>query len=60
MSTDHPNPRPPGRPIYRLAGMVGEVFDEGAKTIPIGAEAASGQIEAALRLHQPAVRDFSS
>jgi hypothetical protein len=46
-------PIPPGEPINRLTGIVAEVLDEGARTIPISAEAASGQIEAALRLHQP-------
>jgi len=33
---------------------------EGQKTIPISAEAASAQIEAALRLHQPQAETSSS
>jgi predicted nucleic acid-binding protein len=56
MSVDLPNSS--GEPIDRLTGIVAEVLDEGAKTIPISAEAASGQIEAALRLHQPPGRDI--
>jgi hypothetical protein len=58
MATHRPNPSPPGEPIYRLAGIVAEVLDEGAKTAPISAEAASGQIEAALRLHPRPGRDI--
>jgi predicted nucleic acid-binding protein len=58
MSMDHPHPRPPGEPTYRLAGVVAEVLNEGAIAFPISAEAASGQIEAALRLHQPPGRDI--
>lgn len=58
MSTDHPDLRSPSEPIYHLAGIVAEVLDEGLKTVPISAEAASGQIEAVLRLHQPPGRDI--
>jgi hypothetical protein len=58
MLPDHPKPCPSGEPIYRPAGIVAKVLDEGAKTVPISAEAASGQIEAALRLHQPPGRDI--
>ena len=53
MPLDNPDPLSSGGPIYRPAGIVAKVLDEGAKTIPISAEATSGQIEAALRLHQP-------
>jgi hypothetical protein len=58
MSMDHPHPRPASEPTYHLAGVVAEVLDEGAIAFPISAEAASGQIEAALRLHQPPSRDI--
>jgi hypothetical protein len=58
MPPDHHKPRASGEPIYRPAGIVAKVLDEGAKTVPISAEAASGQIEAALRLHQPPGRDI--
>jgi hypothetical protein len=58
MPPDHPKPRPSSEPIYRPAGIIAKVLDEGAKTVPISAEAASGQIEAALRLHQPPGRDI--
>ncbi|HWW98600.1 MAG TPA: hypothetical protein VNY74_12925 [Edaphobacter sp.] len=52
------DPSPSSGAIYRLAGLVAEVLDEGAKTVPISAEAASGQIEAALRLHQSPGQDI--
>jgi hypothetical protein len=58
MAADPPNPLPSGEPIYCMAGIVAEVLDEGAKSMPISAEAASGQIEAALRLHQPPGREI--
>ncbi len=58
MPPDQRKPRPAREPIYRPAGIVAKVLDEGAKTVPISAEAASGQIEAALRLHQPPGRDI--
>jgi hypothetical protein len=58
MSTEHFDQDPPGEPIYRLSGIIAEVLDEGAKAVPISAEAASGQIEAALRLHRPPSRDI--
>ncbi len=48
----------PGEPINHLTGVVAAVLDEGAKSFPISAEAASGQIEAALRLHHPPGRDI--
>jgi hypothetical protein len=57
MPPDNPNSSS-GAPIYRPAGIVAKVLDEGAKTIPISPEAASGQIAAALRLHQPPGRDI--
>ena len=53
-----PDPHPASEPIYRSAGIVAQVLDEGRVAIPISAEAASGQIEAALRLHQPPSRDI--
>ncbi len=56
MPTDHPNPRPPSEPTYRLEGVVTEVLGESVKSVPISAEAASGQIETARRLHQPPSR----
>jgi hypothetical protein len=55
---DNPNPYPSSEPIYRSAGIVAQVLDEGRVAIPISAEEASGQIEAALRLHQPPSRDI--
>jgi len=58
MPPDNPNPNPSSEPIYRSAGIVAQVLGEGTKTLPISAEAASGQIEAALRLHQPPTRDI--
>jgi hypothetical protein len=58
MPPDHPDLLSSGEPIYRPAGIVAKVLDEGAKTIPISAEGASGQIEAALRLHQPPGREI--
>jgi hypothetical protein len=58
MSPDNPNRPSSGEPTYHLAGIVAKVLDEGQKTIPISAEAASSQIEAALRLHQPPSRDI--
>jgi len=56
MSADPPDPS--DELINRLTRVAAEAFDEGARTIPISAEAASGQIEAALRLHQPPGRDI--
>jgi hypothetical protein len=58
MPSDNPSPNPSSEPIYRSAGIVAQVLGEGTKTLPISAEAASGQIEAALRLHQPPNRDI--
>jgi hypothetical protein len=58
MPPDNPDPNPSSEPIYRSAGIVAQVLGEGTKTLPISAEAASGQIEAALRLHQPPSRDI--
>ena len=58
MPPDNPTPNPSSEPIYRSAGIVAQVLGEGTKTLPISAEAASGQIEAALRLHQPPSRDI--
>ena len=58
MPPDNSNWRPSGEPIYLAAGTVAEVLDEGQQAIPISAEAAAGQIEAALRLHQPPSRDI--
>jgi hypothetical protein len=58
MPPDNPDPNPSNEPIYRSAGIVAQVLGEGTKTLPISAEAASGQIEAALRLHQPPSRDI--
>jgi hypothetical protein len=58
MLPDNPNPRSTSEPIDPPPGIVAKVLDEGAKTIPISAEAASSQIEAALRLHQPPGRDI--
>jgi len=58
MPSDNPNPHRSSEPIYRSVGIVAQVFGEGTKTFPISAEAASGQIEAALRLHQPPSRDI--
>ena len=58
MSPDNLKLRASGEPIYVAAGTVAEVLDEGQQTIPISAEAAAGQIEAALRLHQPPSRDI--
>jgi len=58
MPPDNPNPHPSSEPIYRSAGIVAQVLDEGKVAIPISAEAASGQIDAALRLHQPPSRDI--
>jgi hypothetical protein len=58
MLPDNPNPPSSGEPISHPAGIVAKVLDEGQKTIPISAEAASSQIEAALRLHQPPGRDI--
>ena len=58
MRTDHVDPPLPGRPIYGLPEIVAEGLDEAAKTVPISAEAASGQIGAALRLHQPPGREI--
>jgi hypothetical protein len=58
MGPDNPNPRSSSEPICPSAGIVAMVLDEGQKTIPISAEAASSQIEAALRLHQPPGRDI--
>ena len=52
MPPGNPNLHSSGEPIDRSAGIVAQVLDEGTKTIPISAEAASGQIEAALRLHR--------
>ena len=58
MPPDNPNPHLSSAPIDRSAGVVAQVLGEGTKTLPISAEAASGQIEAALRLHQPPSRDI--
>jgi len=58
MPPENPNPHSSNEPIDRSAGIVAQVLDEGQKSIPISAEAASGQIEAALRLHQPPSRDI--
>jgi hypothetical protein len=58
MLPNNPNPNPSNEPIYRSAGIVAQVLDEGRVATPISAEAASGQIEAALRLHQPPSRDI--
>ena len=58
MPADDPNPPPSGEPIFCMTRIVAEVLDEGAKSIPISAEASSGQIEAALRLHQPPGREI--
>ena len=52
MSADLPNPTPSGSPPDRMTASAAEVIAEAAKTIPISAEAAAGQIEAVLRLHQ--------
>ena len=57
MPPDNPNPHPSSEPIDRSAGIVAQVLGEGTKTLPISAEAASGQIEAALRLHHRPSRD---
>ena len=58
MAPDNADPRSSREPIYRSAGIVAQVLGEGTKTLPISAAAASGQIEAALRLHQPPGRDI--
>jgi len=52
------NSRPPSEPIYRLGGIVAEALDEGAKSVPISAEATSGRIEGAPRPHQPPHREI--
>ena len=57
MRPDNPNPHLSSEPIYRSAGIVAQVLGEGTKALPISAEAASGQIEAALRLHHRPSRD---
>ncbi len=57
MPPDNPESHSSGEPIYRPAGIVAQVLDEGQKTIPISAEAAAVQIEAVLRLHRPPGRD---
>jgi hypothetical protein len=58
MPPDNPSPRSSNERIDRPAGIVAKVLDEGQKTVPISAEAAASQIEAALRLHQPPSRDI--
>jgi hypothetical protein len=52
MPPDNPNPHPSSEPLYRSAGIVAQVLDEGKVAIPISAEAASGQ------MHQPPSRDI--
>lgn len=49
---DSPDWNSPSETVFRLTPIVTDVLDEGAKTVPIGAEAASRRIEAALRLHR--------
>ena len=58
MPPDNPNLPSFAESTFHPAGIVAEVLDEGQQTIPISAEAAAGQIEAALRLHQPPSRDI--
>ena len=58
MPPDNPNLPSFAESTFHPAKIVAEVLDEGQQTIPISAEAAAGQIEAALRLHQPPSRDI--